>query len=403
MKMKSGSITPSPRVHTMELRKINKEDAKAQWEYTTALPTDENGLTNPYNGVSYDEYITNVLPKLISYEHPVNMPDWFVPETYFYLWDEGRLVGEFRIRHHLTETLRNGAGHIGYSIKRDERGKGYGTAGLKLTIAEAKKIVPENEIYLRVNKDNIASQKVMLNNGAYRAGEDEDHYFLRIRKNERVYDTVLFDLDGTLTDSGKGIMHSFEYAIQQMGDTAPDREKLRRFVGPPLEDSFRITLGYSEEDTRKVIAHYREYYFNRGGALENEVYAGIEELLKKLKQSGKKLAVATSKNERGTKLVLEHFGLVEYFDVVAASNDTDRRTKADVIRYALDQLGVTDKSSVLMVGDRNHDINAANEIGIDSVGVLWGYGDLEELQQAGATYVIDRPEEVLWTAVGRCS
>ena len=164
----------------MELRKINTEDAKAQWEYTTTLPADENGLTNPYNGVSYDEYIEKVLPALISYEHPVNMPDWFVPETYYYLWDEGRLVGEFRIRHHLTDALRNGAGHIGYSIKKDERGKGYGTVGLKLTVAEANKIVPEEEIYLRVNKDNIASLKVMQNNGGRIVGDDEGHFFVRI-------------------------------------------------------------------------------------------------------------------------------------------------------------------------------------------------------------------------------
>ena len=166
----------------MELRKINIKDAKAQWAYTTNLPEDENGLTNPFYGVSYDEYIKNVLPTLISYEHPVNMPDWFVPETYYYLWDGERLVGEFRIRHYLTEALRNGAGHIGYSISKDDRGKGYGTAGLRLTIQIAKRIISEDEIYLRVNKDNIASQKVMLNNGAYRVEEDEDHYFMRIAK-----------------------------------------------------------------------------------------------------------------------------------------------------------------------------------------------------------------------------
>ncbi len=166
----------------MELRKINIKDAKAQWAYTTNLPEDENGLTNPFYGVSYDEYIKNVLPTLISYEHPVNMPDWFVPETYYYLWDGERLVGEFRIRHYLTEALRNGAGHIGYSISKNDRGKGYGTVGLRLTIQIAKRIIPEDEIYLRVNKDNIASQKVMLNNGAYRVKEDEDHYFMRIAK-----------------------------------------------------------------------------------------------------------------------------------------------------------------------------------------------------------------------------
>ncbi len=166
----------------MELRKINKNDAEAQWEYTTALPADENGLTNPYCGVSFDEYIETVLPTLMSYEHPVNMPDWFVPETYYYLWDEGRLVGEFRIRHHLTEALKKGAGHIGYSIRREERGKGYGTAGLRRTIQEANAVIREDEIYLRVKKDNIASQKVMQKNGGKIVGEDEEHFFVRIPK-----------------------------------------------------------------------------------------------------------------------------------------------------------------------------------------------------------------------------
>ena len=166
----------------MELRKINIQDAFFQWEYTTALPADENGLTNPYHGVSFDDYKEKVLPDLISYEHPINMPDWFVPETFYYLWDDDSLIGELRIRHYLTEALRNGSGHIGYSIRRDARGKGYGTAGLKLTLEIAKQIVPEEEIFLRVNKDNIASQKVTLNNGAYLTGEDESHYFMRIRK-----------------------------------------------------------------------------------------------------------------------------------------------------------------------------------------------------------------------------
>lgn len=166
----------------MELRKINVQDAIAQWEYTTALPADENGVTNPYHGVSYEDYMETVLPTLISYEHPVNMPDWFVPESYYYLWDRDRLVGEFRIRHYLTEALREGAGHIGYSIRKDKRGQGYGTAGLKLAVDIAKSMIPEKEIYLRVNKDNIASQRVMRKNGAYLAGEDETHLFMRIPK-----------------------------------------------------------------------------------------------------------------------------------------------------------------------------------------------------------------------------
>ncbi|SEA25042.1 Predicted acetyltransferase [Lachnospiraceae bacterium NK3A20] len=168
----------------MELRKINLRDIKAQWAYTAALPEDENGLTNPYHGVSFDEYRDKVLPALISYEHPINMPDWFVPETYYYLWDDGCLIGEFRIRHYLTDALRKGAGHIGYSISKEHRGKGCGTEGLRLTLQIAREIVPEEEIYLRVNKDNIASQKVMIHNGAFRAGADEDHFFMRIGKSE---------------------------------------------------------------------------------------------------------------------------------------------------------------------------------------------------------------------------
>ena len=209
------------------------------------------------------------------------------------------------------------------------------------------------------------------------------------------YSTILFDLDGTLTDSGPGIMHGFEYAIEKMGDTVEDKATLRRFIGPPLEYSFGSLLGYSEEDTKKAITLYREYYFGKGGVMENEVYPGIEELLSELKKSGKKLAVATSKSEKGTNIVLEHFGLKKYFDVVATSNDTDRRTKADVIRFALDSLGITDKRNALMVGDRNQDITAANEIGLDSIGVLWGYGDTEELKEAGATLIVEKPSDIL--------
>ncbi|MBQ4258019.1 MAG: GNAT family N-acetyltransferase, partial [Clostridia bacterium] len=167
----------------LELRKINRRDVLPQWEYTAALPADENGLTNPYCGVSFEEYKEKVLPFLISCEHPVGMPDWFVPETRYYLWDGDTLVGEFRIRHFLTEALRQGAGHIGYSIRKDLRARGYGTAGLKRTVELAKKIVPEDEIFLRVRKDNVASQKVILRCGAYVAREDETHLFMRIPKD----------------------------------------------------------------------------------------------------------------------------------------------------------------------------------------------------------------------------
>lgn len=166
----------------LELRKMNLMDIEQQWKYVTALPADENGLTNPYEGVSFEEYKSTVLPELMMHENPVNMPDWFVPETYYYLWDEQILVGEFRIRHRLTEVLKTGAGHIGYSIKKEYRGKGYGTKGLSMVLDLAREIVPEDEIYLRVLKSNIPSFKAISHNGAYIAAEDEMHYLMRVKK-----------------------------------------------------------------------------------------------------------------------------------------------------------------------------------------------------------------------------
>ncbi len=166
----------------LELRKMNYKDAFAQWEYVTCMPTDENGLTNKYNGISFEKYKINALPEMMMHENPVDMPDWFVAATYYYLYDNGVLVGEFRIRHYLTDALKNGAGHIGYSIKKEYRGKGYATKGLNLTLNIARKIVNEDEIYLRVLKSNIASFKVITNNGGYVVGEDEEHYLLRIKK-----------------------------------------------------------------------------------------------------------------------------------------------------------------------------------------------------------------------------
>ena len=166
----------------LELRKMNYEDIVAQWKYVTALPKDENGLTNKYEGVSFEEYKSSVLPELMMHENPINMPNWFVPQTYYYLWDDNILIGEYRIRHYLTDALKTGGGHIGYSIKKEFRGKGYGTKGLALTLEIAKNIIPEDEIYLRVMKSNIASIKAIQKNGAYIAEENDTHYFMRIIK-----------------------------------------------------------------------------------------------------------------------------------------------------------------------------------------------------------------------------
>ena len=209
------------------------------------------------------------------------------------------------------------------------------------------------------------------------------------------YDILMFDLDGTLTDSGPGIVKSFEYTINIIKGEGFYTGDYRVFVGPPLEDSFSVILGFSEEETAKAVSTYRDYYFNKGGIYDNSVYPDIESTLAKLKELGKTLVVATSKNMKATDIVLEHFDLKKYFYFVASSNFADRHTKSDVINYALSQFECVDKEKVLMIGDRNQDINAANQIGIDSVGVLWGYGDRGELETAGATYIIEKPADLI--------
>lgn len=209
-----------------------------------------------------------------------------------------------------------------------------------------------------------------------------------------MYDVILFDLDGTLSDSGPGITNSVKYALDKYGIEVKDRMELFRFIGPPLVDSFMMFYGFSAEKALEITHVYREYYSVKG-IFENEVYDGIEELLKKLQQAGKRVIVATSKPELFARKIIDHFGLTEYFEYVAGSNMNETRSyKDEVIAYALESCGITDLSKVLMVGDREHDILGAKKIGTDSLGVLWGYGDREELEKAGADYIAEKPQDV---------
>ena len=209
-----------------------------------------------------------------------------------------------------------------------------------------------------------------------------------------MYRYILFDLDGTLTDPGTGITNSVAYALDKFSITVPDRSELYKFIGPPLVDSFMNYYGFSEEDANRAVAYYREY-FKPTGIYENEIYDGVPELLEGLKAQGKTVILATSKPEIFAHEILKHFGIFSYFDLAAgATLDSTRSRKADVIAYALDSLGITDRSLCLMVGDRAQDINGARENGIDSLGVLFGYGDRAELESAGATYIAETVDEI---------
>ena len=200
----------------------------------------------------------------------------------------------------------------------------------------------------------------------------------------------LFDLDGTLTDPGMGITNSVAYALAHFGITVTDRTRLYRFIGPPLMDSFMEYYGFTEEQATEAVVVYREYFADRGWA-ENAVYEGIETLLAELVAGGKTLLVATSKPQIFAERILTHFGLDKYFTHICgvALQAPRGYSKADVIRETLAKAGVTDLSAAVMVGDRHHDIDGAKAVGISSVGVLYGYGDREEHETAGADAIAE--------------
>ena len=163
------------------LKEINFDDIEKEYLFVCVIPVDENGFTNQWHGCTREEF-DEVVRKRMAYSKGEELPEGYVPETFFYLWKEDVIVGEFRIRHFLCESLIEGAGHIGYFIGKEYRGRGYATEGLRLLLELARKIVPEEEIYLRVLKSNTPSFKVICKNGAYVAGEDETHYLLRVNK-----------------------------------------------------------------------------------------------------------------------------------------------------------------------------------------------------------------------------
>lgn len=206
---------------------------------------------------------------------------------------------------------------------------------------------------------------------------------------------ILFDLDGTLTDSAPGITACVQYALEKMGKPEENAEALRCFVGPPLKDQFMSYAGFTEEEATEAVRYYRERY-TKSGMYENSLYPGVEELLAFLKDRGCVLAVASSKPEQFVRQILEHFHLTGYFrEIVGAGMDEKRTTKAEVIEEALKRLDMTSsRQDVVMVGDRSYDIIGAHECGIQCIGVGYGYGSMEELIKAGVTYVADSVEEL---------
>lgn len=204
------------------------------------------------------------------------------------------------------------------------------------------------------------------------------------------FHTILFDLDGTVTDPKEGITRCVAYALEHFGIKVDDLDTLIPFIGPPLVDSFSGFYGMNETDSLIAVEKYRERFRVTGWA-ENKPYEGIAELLGDLKKAGKRISLATSKPEEFALKILYHFDLAQYFDLIcgAPMHAHKGHGKVDVIEDALARMGITDRSGIIMVGDRLHDIEGAHKAGLPCVGVLFGYGDRAEHEKYGADYIVE--------------
>ncbi len=209
------------------------------------------------------------------------------------------------------------------------------------------------------------------------------------------YTYAFFDLDGTLTDSVFGIAHSVQYALRKFGIEPPSERELKAFVGPPLTQSFSRFFGMDDDQSRTAVDYYREYYRAKG-MLENEVYEGIPSLLEALNARGVICVLATCKPTVFAEQILSHFGLDRSFALISGPElDGTRGEKHEVIAHAIERLSISDPRSILMIGDRDNDVLGASHHGIDCAGVLWGFGSKEELQKAGAKYLVASPWDIL--------
>jgi phosphoglycolate phosphatase len=205
---------------------------------------------------------------------------------------------------------------------------------------------------------------------------------------------LFFDLDGTLIDSAIGITRCAAHALQQMNVSVPDEQQLRRWIGPPLRDSFAPLFNFDSVKTEQAVLHYRERFEHTGWA-EHEIYADIESTLRALQQSGYRMAVVTAKNEPHAVKIVSSFPFASVFETVSgASLDGRISYKSQLIEIAMQRMNLGPEQCV-MIGDRHMDIEGAKHHRMRSVGVLWGFGSIDELQQAGADALVERPEGLL--------
>lgn len=216
----------------------------------------------------------------------------------------------------------------------------------------------------------------------------------------RKFTAVIFDFDGTLADSGEGIKNCVIYALKKYGIEENDRDKLDYFIGPPLFDSFRDLYSVSDEDSDLLVSYYRERY-REIGCLESRLYDGILPLLKKLKENGITTGICSSKPEEFVVRISENLGMLPYIDHISAVTFKDKNAdKTPLLIKCMDMCGVKASKEIAMVGDRHFDITAAENLGVTAVGVSYGFGSLQELEEAGADFIAGSTKELEKILIG---
>ena len=210
------------------------------------------------------------------------------------------------------------------------------------------------------------------------------------------FDYVIFDFDGTVADTGEGILKSLQYSFTAMGDPEPDLRDLTKFIGPPVYYSYTTFYGISEDKVDLYVKKYRERYSEKG-IYESKVYDGMLELINALKENNIKVGIASSKPERLIYAVADYLQITDMFDAIVGvkSDNSKHSSKAGLITQAIEDMGASDKDKVLMVGDRMFDIDGAHEAGIKCCGALWGFGNEEEFREHNAEFIVSTPTEII--------
>ena len=366
----------------LEIRELNWQDADAIYQVFKDLPEDENGFMNPYHGIDKETFMHETMPKLINIANGINLKPGYVPQTYYFLWEENHIVGVYKLRHYLNENLRNGSGHIGYGILPTYRNQGYAKKGLALLLDIAKDVIREDEIYMASHKDNPASLHVQLANGAYIHHDDEEEVYTRLPI--KPIHACIWDLDGTLLDSYDVILDSLQETMKHYGHTY-DREYLRKYV--ILHSVHQFILEFAKKEGLQFDTVY-QYYTTLQDAGNDKVklIKNAKQTLQLLKRKGVRNYVYTHKDHTA-KQVLKDLGIAEYISYTITGDDGfAKKPDPEGIRYLLDKFKLNPEYCTY-VGDRRLDEEAGKKAGIKCILFLDGDSPVTPLYED--TLVVD--------------